>query len=243
MPDFAERDRIDARVLEFHGQDPFAEVVRIAEEHRASHGPACGLYPAGPQVMRLAAALVSASGAKRILDIGTGIGYSALWLARAAGEGAVVEAMDRFPEHVEIGRRIVAEAGLADRIRFLTGEADELLPGLAGPYDAIHDDGWFAAKPAYYERVIELLRPGGLLTMPNWFLLEDALSGTPRRDWAEFAGAAWREATIDYARRIASDRRLTVTWSFVPPLGIAVKLRGIELANGDDGRAARAKER
>ena len=71
--------------------------------------------------------------------------------------------------------------------------------------------------------MIELLSPGGALTMPNWFLLEDALSGKPRRDWSEFAGPRWRESTIAYAERLARESRLYVTWILSPPLAIAIK--------------------
>ena len=59
--------------------------------------------------------------------------------------------------------------------------------------------------------------------MPNWFLLEDALSARPRRDWSEFAGPDWAATTIAYAQRLAAFPEMAVTWSFDPPLGIAVK--------------------
>ena len=117
---------------------------------------------------------------------------------------------------------------MSERIEFLPGEASEVLRRLTGPYDFVHDDGWFASQPSYFERVVELLRPGGLLTMPNWFLLEDAISGTPRRAWSEFAGTAWVEETLTYARRLAMDPRFSVTWVISPPLGVAVKQRTAE---------------
>jgi predicted O-methyltransferase YrrM len=217
------RGQINDHLLALYGGDPFAAVVRAAEEHRASHGQACGLYPAGPLVMRLVATLVRVSGATRILDIGTGFGYSALWLAVAAGAGAHVDAIDQFEEHVAAGRQFAAGAGLAERISFIAGEASAVLLRLAGPYDLIHDDGWFAAQPPYFERVVELLRPGGLLTMPNWFLLEDAVTGVERRPWAEFAGEGWAEATRTYAQRLADDPRFHITWTVSPPLGIAIR--------------------
>jgi len=69
---------LEARLLALHDGDPFAHVIVAANEHRRKHAPACGLYPAGPHVMRLAATLARASGAQRVLDLGTGFGYSAL---------------------------------------------------------------------------------------------------------------------------------------------------------------------
>jgi predicted O-methyltransferase YrrM len=220
MPEFDQRRIVNERLLDLCRGDPFVDVLRRAETHRESHGPSCGLYPAGPHVMRLVATIVQSSRATRVLDLGTGFGYSALWLASA---GARVEAIDRWPEHIATAEECAAHTGLADRIEFMAGEVSEVLDRLVGPYDLIHDDAWFAVKPPYFERVIELLRRGGTLTMPNWFLLEDAITGAPRRDWSELAGPHWAESTLAYARSLASDPRLHVAWSVSPPLGVAVK--------------------
>lgn len=174
--------------------------------------------------MRFAATMVRACQAERMLDLGAGIGYSALWLASAGGDGSLVQAIDRFAEHVAIGKEVTDEAGISDRISFIHGEVVEVLDQLEGHYDLIHDDAWFAREPPYLERAIDLLRPGGVLTMPNWFLLEDAISGEPRRDWTEFAGPDWSESVLAYARRLGAHPRLHVTWSTSPPIAVAVKV-------------------
>jgi predicted O-methyltransferase YrrM len=88
----------------------------------------------------------------------------------------------------------------------------------------VPEDAWFASEPPYLERLLALVAPGGVVTMPNWFLLEDALTPSPARDWTTFAGAGWAEATRRYARRLADDRRLHVTWCIAPPLAIVTKL-------------------
>jgi hypothetical protein len=59
--------------------------------------------------------------------------------------------------------------------------------------------------------MLSLLRPGGLLTMVNWFLLVDGITGTPRNDWNSFAGPHWADDTFEYARL------LYVTWVTTPP--------------------------
>lgn len=235
-----ERRRVVQEFLSDLVPDPFADVLNRSEAHRDSHG--CDLYPAGPHVMGLAAMIARASGARRILDLGAGIGYSAFWLASSAGD-ATVEAIDRSAEHVAIGRELAAGAGLEDRVSFLRGDVAGVLDGLDGSYDLVHDDAWFAAEPPYVERVLELLRPGGTWTMPNWFLLEDAVTGEPRRDWSAFLGPDWTEeiaaegwsapggsdwagAVTAYARRLARHPELSVTWVISPPLGIAVKRDG-----------------
>ena len=172
--------------------------------------------------MRLAATVARACRAQRMLDLGAGIGYSALWLASAV-DGATVEAVDRFAEHVTIGKEVVETAGFSGQISFIRGEVVDVLDNLHGSYDLIHDDAWFAWEPPYLERVVQLLRPHGVLTMPNWFLLEDAIVGEPRRDWAEFAGPEWAEGVIAYARRLGTHPSFYVTWSIEPPLAVAVK--------------------
>jgi predicted O-methyltransferase YrrM len=218
------RAKLAESLLALQHGDPYAEVIREAEIHRESHGAACGLYPAGPHVMRLAAALVRASRPARLLDLGAGFGYSSFWLARAAGPEARLEAIDRFPEHVARARAFAAQFGFATTISFSAGDVGEVLAQRDGRYDFIHDDAWFASAPPHYERVVALLRPGGTLSMPNWFLLEDAITGAPRRDWSEFAGPTWAGDTLAYAGKLSRDPRLDVTWSLDPPLGIAVKL-------------------
>lgn len=173
--------------------------------------------------MRLAATVGRLAGARRILDLGTGFGYSALWLALGAGDGALVEAIDQFQVHVDAAREFADSASLSDRIQFITGDVHHLLSDLHGQYDLVHDDAWFAAKPAHFERVLELLKPGGVLTMPNWFLLADAIAGKRHKRWARFAGPNWEEATLAYAQSLVDDPRLDVTWTVSPPLGVAIK--------------------
>jgi predicted O-methyltransferase YrrM len=99
-----------------------------------------------------------------------------------------------------------------------------VLRTIEGPVDAVHDDAWFASAPPHLETMLGLLRPGGLLTMPNWFLLVDALTGAPRNDWERFAGPTWADDALDYAKRLAARRDLAVSWTICPPLGVAVKL-------------------
>ena len=205
-----------------HDGDPFAHVIAGASKHRRTHGPACGLYPAGPHVMRLASMLARASGAQRILDLGTGFGYSALWLA-ATGATVHVEAVDQFQEHLDYAHEFAQAGGLLPQIQFIQGDAAQYLRCTNGPYDFIHDDAWFGCQPAYFERVVEVLRPGGVLSMPNWFLLEDALTGRRYRRWSVFAGRDWPAATLAYAEQLARDPRLDITWTRTPALGIAIK--------------------
>ena len=216
------QERVQAELLRLGGGDPFDDVLRASDEHREQH-PGCRLYPAGPRVMSLAAQLVRAAGARRVLDLGSGLGYSTLWLADAAGPSASVLGIDRDAQHVTEAARMAKLHGLHDRASFIAGEVADVLETLDGAVDLAHDDAWFAERPAHFERVVALLRPGGVLTMPNWFLLDDALTGRPHRDWSQFAGADWPRAVLDFAEAIAAARRLHAVWVSSPPLLVAVK--------------------
>jgi len=231
MSEADERRSVSSYMLDLYGGDPFARVYDASSAHREEHAPTlaggvqeCGVYPSGAVKMRVLATLVQAAAAKRILEIGCGLGYSALWLADAAGPDATVETVDRFPEHAELARGFALEFGLAERVRILLGEGDDILAGLAGPFDLIHDDGWFGRQPPYYDRVVKLLRPGGLWVLSNWFLLDQAITGKTTMDWAQFAGPRWADDVKSYARVLTSDPRLYVSYIMQPSwVALAVK--------------------
>lgn len=209
-------------LLELSGGDPFVEVRRRSEAHQRSHG--CGLHNAGGPQMQLVAALARLAGARTLLDLGSGLGYSTLWLADAAGDDGSVVGIDDDPSHTAEASSIAEERGLADRVSYRTGRVVDVLPTIRDRVDMIHDDAWFAREPDHLDVALGLLRPGGLLTMVNWFLLIDALTGKPRNDWSKFAGPSWADETRRYARLLATRDDIKMTWITRPPIGFAVKL-------------------
>lgn len=222
--DPSSREQVSAFLLDLYGGDPYAHVYQASNEHRDAHGPECEVYPSEPVKMRLMSVLARALGAKRVLEIGCGLGYSALWLAEAVGESGSVDTIDRFPQHVRLAQQYAASAGFAQRVRILEGEADDVLPGLSGPYDFVHDDGWFMQEPAYLDTMVDLMRPGATLAMSNWFPLEDAITGRPQMDWTSFGFAPdWPERITAYARRLAAHPQLRLAFAMQPWLGLAVK--------------------
>src|SRR6478735_3117162 len=214
--------QVAMQLMEFAGGDVFARVAQESQHHQQEHG--CGLHNAGGPQMQLVAALARAVGARRALDLGSGLGYSTLWIASAIGDDATVLGIDHDPMHTARATEIASAAGYGDRVEFITGEVRDVLPTLREPFDMIHDDAWFAKAPDHLESMLALLRPGGLLTMVNWFLLVDALTGEPRNDWAAFAGPTWAEDTLDYARQLANGTDLRVTWITTPPIAFATKI-------------------
>jgi predicted O-methyltransferase YrrM len=218
-------ERLNGYLLDLFGGDPYMEVFDACEPHREAHGETeCGVYPAAPQKMRVLGTIVRAIGAKRGLEIGGGLGYSALWLADALPAEGRLETIDRHEQHIGLIRDHAEKYGLAARLEPIHGEAIDVLERLVGPYDFVHDDGWFGEEPAYYERMIDLLRPGGLLILANFFLLEDAVTGEHRMDWSQFAGPQWVEHMLSYAKRLANDPRLHGSFILRPAwVGLAYK--------------------
>ncbi|HUF53870.1 MAG TPA: class I SAM-dependent methyltransferase [Dehalococcoidia bacterium] len=218
---------LDAYLSDLYGDDPFAEVYSACEPHREEHGEECGVYPASPQKMRLLRTLVRATGAGRVLEIGGGLGYSALWLADAVASGGRVETIDRSRAHCDLIEAYARNYGLDNNLGAICGEGIDVLASLTGPFDVVHDDGWFGEQPAYYDRMVDLIKPGGLLILANCFLLEQAITGDLTMDWAQFAGPDWAQNVKAYAANLAADPRLDVSFVMRPAwVGLAWKRNG-----------------
>jgi predicted O-methyltransferase YrrM len=173
--------------------------------------------------MQLVASLARLIEPASFLDLGCGLGYSTLWLASVVQPGGRVIGIDDDLAHISEATEIAHELGYADCVEYRCGRVADVLETIEEPVDMIHDDAWFAARPAHLDAMIGLIRPGGLLTMVNWFLLVDAITGEPRNDWASFAGDDWAETTIRYAHDLAARSDLHVTWLENPPVAFAVR--------------------
>jgi predicted O-methyltransferase YrrM len=115
--------------------------------------------------------LVRLIGARRALEIGTFTGYSALCIASALPAGGELVACDVSGEWTRIARRYWQEAGVASRITLRLAPAKETLAALveedAGSFDFAFIDADKESYDAYYEAVLTLLRPGGLMALDN----------------------------------------------------------------------------
>lgn len=135
------------------------EVERYAQRHDVPIiGPACG---------RLLYLLTQISGARRIFEMGSAIGYSTIWFARAAGEGSEVFYTDGSPENAELAKRNFSRAGIAERVRILIGDAVELIDTVSGDLDLILIDVDKHQYPAALRKAVPRLRSGGLLVTDN----------------------------------------------------------------------------
>ncbi len=174
--------------------DRYAAVFDASEQHRIAHGGDCDVYPSssGP----LLGAIAAAAGARRILEIGCGLGYSALWLADGAGPGATVETCEKSTPHAEIAARHFHAHDAGSRITIHAGRALDVLANLGGPYDLIFADGDPDEYLTDLDAFMRLLRPGGTLITSNLFL------GVYVPD------APWLADAAEYRRRILDDVRL-----------------------------------
>jgi caffeoyl-CoA O-methyltransferase len=121
----------------------------------------------GPAVARLLSLLVQISGAKRIFEMGSAIGYSTIWLARAAGPKAKVFYTDGDPEKARRAQENFRRAGVAKRINVQVGDALELVKKAPGKFDLIFNDVDKHQYPAALKVALPKLRRGGLFITDN----------------------------------------------------------------------------
>jgi len=164
---FAWLGQIDAYVEGlFGGED---EALRATRASMAEAGlPAINISPTQGKLLYLLARLM---GARRILEIGTLGGYSAIWLGRALPPDGRLVTLELEERHAAVARTNLARAGLADRVEVRIGRAVESLARMAEvderPFDLVFID---ADKPSYIEYLewaVRLSRPGTLIVADN----------------------------------------------------------------------------
>lgn len=169
----------------------------------------------GPQCGRVLMTMALAVSAKRVFEMGSGFGYSTLWFATAVGEGGEVIHTDDDTKNTERAKDLLAEAGLAERCRFLNGDAVKLLSEEEGEFDCILIDIDKQQYPSALPVAVEKLRIGGILMAHNaiW-------SGRV----ADEAKDPDTEAIRRYDREIMSHPELV---SFINPVhdGLAISLK------------------
>jgi caffeoyl-CoA O-methyltransferase len=134
----------------------------------------------GPAVGTFLAVLVHSSQAKRIFELGSAIGYSTLWMARAAGPGAEIHYTDASAARAERARWYFQRAGLAGCLHIHVGDALEAFSRADGEFDFIFNDVEKEGYPAVLELAPDRLRSGGLLVSDNTLWHERVLNPSDR---------------------------------------------------------------
>ena len=104
---------------------------------------------------------------KRILEIGTFTGYSALCLAKGLDNDGLIYTLDRDEETAIIARQFFNKSSFNPKIKFIIGDAKEIIPTLTESWDIVFIDADKAAYPLYYDLVIDSIRPGGIILADN----------------------------------------------------------------------------
>jgi predicted O-methyltransferase YrrM len=120
-----------------------------------------------PQQGKFLSLLAAATGARRILEIGTLGGFSTIWLARGAGPDGHVTTLEYDPKHAEVARANLDRAGLSDRVEVLVGAALDSLPNVTGPFDLVFIDADKENNPSYLEWAVKLTHPGSMIVVDN----------------------------------------------------------------------------
>jgi caffeoyl-CoA O-methyltransferase len=137
----------------------------------------------GPLVGRLLYNLAKASQSRKILEIGTAIGYSGIWLARAvASQKGSVTTIDMDPERVKIARKNISEAGLERTVKVIEGNALKVLPTLREEFDMIFLDSDKDVYPDAFKISVPMLRRGGLFVADNALWGGDVAKGGKSKD-------------------------------------------------------------
>jgi predicted O-methyltransferase YrrM len=155
-------------------------------EHRAEHD--CDTYPSSNA--RTVGLLAAVAGARKVLEVGCGLGYSSLWLAHTAPD-ARVTTVERRPEHAHLARENFQQQGFADRITIIEGDESEVLQQLSDPFDLVFYDAGIPGIELL-DRMLPLVGEGGVLITSNLFLAQ-YIPESPELEEA----ARYREALLD----------------------------------------------
>ena len=174
----------------------------------AADGAARGLPLIDAEVGALLRVLASTAGASRILEIGTAIGYSGIWLATALPPDGMLITMEVDEGRAEEARRNFSRAGLASRVTVIVGDAQLKIAKVSGPFDLVFLDSDKQLYVPLLDRLVSLLRPGGVLVADNVLWDGEVVPGfraTPMRDPRDTrAVAAFNERVAAHPQLVTS---------------------------------------
>lgn len=189
-----------------------AEMEAYAAEHRVPI--------ADREVARFLEITARATGARRVLEIGMAIGYSALHFARALPEGGEVVTIEPSEEMIARATDYLGRAGLGGRVTIERGLALDVMPRLAGAFDIVFLDAVKTEYAAYLELALPLLRAGGVVLADN-LLWGGQVAGEIRSQEQTASTQALREFNQIFVRH---PQLLSVVLPFGDGLGYGVKV-------------------
>ena len=187
--------------------------------NRMEHEAAEKIVPiVEPEVAQLLYWLALSHKSKRVLEIGTGIGYSTLWLAKAVLPlGGKITSIEINKPRYDAAYENLRQAGVSDNIELVFGDAREILFNLAGPYDFIFLDAAKGKYLEFLEKCIDILQSGGILVAEDVFMRGMVISGEIDKRRNKTAVARLR----DYLEKVMHHPLLETT---IIPLGDGIAL-------------------
>jgi len=188
-------DAVDRYLTDLAGVEHDDPVLRRMEDRAKDNG-----FPiVGRAVGRYLEMAARAIGARRVMELGSGYGYSAYWFARAVGPGGEVICTDNNAENVRLAEEYLRSAGLWDRVRYRVGDALDGLAAETGEFDVVFCDVDKDGYPDSWRAGRERIRVGGLYLCDNviW-------SGRVAHDDDRSAATA---AIREHNRMVAEDDR------------------------------------
>ena len=199
-------ERLFGDALELH-----LDLYTLTHLHRREHngdnddGP-CSAWPSPPYRAPVWRIIAERTGAKRFLEVGTGLGYTAALMADAGGPRSQVDTIEIDPVHADLAEAELGKRGLSDRVRVLQGDSKDLLQSLDEPYDVVFSD---CGESDISHELRRLTRPGGaspeiksrlrepLIGVLTYLRRSLANKNEPESDALSRAGGAYRNAVWD----------------------------------------------
>lgn len=157
---------------------------------------------ADPEVAQLMRVLIAARQSRRILEVGTNIGYSVIVMGRECARDCVIETIELDRATLTTAKNFVAEAALPCRVVFHEGAALDVIPNLAGSFDLVFIDCVKSEYGAYLDELLPKLESGALIVCDNLLWKGQVAEGV--HDTAT-------DALREFNRRITTDSRLLTT--------------------------------
>lgn len=202
-------EAVSGYLAEIRG-DPDPVLAEMEDQGRRD-----GIPIVQPEAGALLHVLALSSGARRVLEVGTAIGVSTLYLARALPADGQVVTFEIDEQRQAAARTYLERAGVLDRVDLRLQDAREGLAELNEPFDMAFVDGVKAQYGQYFDGVIPLLRPGGVLAVDNVLMSGTVAENRSDGHWTEEQIATARE----FNRRLLSDPQLAAT---LTPVGDGV---------------------
>lgn len=136
-------------------------------EEMLKSGRAEGVPIVSPATGRLLRVLVAAMAPKRVVEIGTAIGFSTLWMASALPPGGRIDTIDPDRSRTDRARKYWLRAGVTDRVRVVNEPALRVLPRLAAGIEFAFIDALKTEYSAYLDALLPKMAPGGMITVDN----------------------------------------------------------------------------